>query len=93
MWEFDVFPTVIISMVALGVLIGLLGFFGKISYKWFIGWFIVMSILGILGMYDFNAWLIDYWHQFRPKRHYEIRKPPMVRLCPINRHCSGIRKC
>lgn len=75
MWEFDVFPTVIISMVALGVLIGLLGFFGKISYKWFIGWFIVMSILGILGMYDFNAWLIDYGTNLDPNAIMKLENP------------------
>src|SRR5690606_30461547 len=35
MWEFDVFPKVVGAMVALGVVIGLLGFFEKMSYKWF----------------------------------------------------------
>lgn len=67
MWEFDVFPKVIAFMVALGVLIGVLGFFGKVSYKWFLGWFILMSVLGALGMYDFNLWLIDYGTDLDPK--------------------------
>src|SRR5690554_18349 len=30
MWEFSVFPKVIIGMIILGVIIGLLGFFGKV---------------------------------------------------------------
>lgn len=47
-------------MITLGVIIGLLGYTGKIEYTWFLGWFIVMSILGVLGMYDFNAWMLDY---------------------------------
>lgn len=67
MWEFDVFPKVIAVMVALGVIIGVLGFFGKVSYKWFLGWFILMSVLGALGMYDFNLWLIDYGTDLDPK--------------------------
>ena len=66
MWEFSTFPLVIGGMVALGVLIGLLGFFGKVSYKWFLGWFVLMSILGVLGMYDFNAWMVDYGTNLDP---------------------------
>lgn len=60
MWEFSAFPIVIGTMVALGVIIGLLGFFGKVSYRWFMGWLVILTILGVLGMYDFNAWMIDY---------------------------------
>jgi len=60
MWEFSVFPKVILGMAILGVVIGLLGYFEKLSYKYFIGWFLLMSVLGIVGMYDFNNWLIDY---------------------------------
>lgn len=66
MWEFSVFPKVIAGMVALGVLIGILGFMSKVSYKWFIGWFILMSVMGVLGMYDFNAWLVDYGSNLDP---------------------------
>ncbi len=66
MWEFSVFPWVIGGMVAFGVLIGLLGFFEKVSYSWFMGWFVIMSILGVLGMYDFNAWMVDYGTNLDP---------------------------
>jgi len=66
MWEFRAFPLIIGGMAFLGVLIGILGFFGKISYHWFFGWFILMSVLGILGMYDFNSWLIEYGTDLDP---------------------------
>jgi hypothetical protein len=66
MWEFSAFPKVIGAMVFLGVLIGFLGFIGKVSYKWFLGWFLLMSVLGVLGMYDFNAWMIDYGTNLDP---------------------------
>ncbi|MBK5193908.1 MAG: hypothetical protein JJE07_11990 [Flavobacteriaceae bacterium] len=66
MWEFRTFPLVIGGMAFLGVLIGFLGFFGKISYHWFLGWFILMTILGVLGMYDFNSWLIEYGTDLDP---------------------------
>ncbi|TDS12831.1 hypothetical protein DFQ03_3289 [Maribacter caenipelagi] len=66
MWEFEVFPSVILTMVVLGIFIGLFGFLGKLSYKWFIGWFLIMSILGIMGMYDFNEWLTDYGSNLSP---------------------------
>ena len=87
MWEFEVFPIVIGIMVALGVIIGILGFLGKVSYKWFLGWFVLMSILGILGMYDFNLWLIEYGTDLDPKAIMKLEnldgtpmtyKPPLL---------------
>ncbi|HET8736956.1 MAG TPA: hypothetical protein VFM69_10180 [Pricia sp.] len=89
MWEFDVFPKVIIAMVALGVSIGLLGFFGKVNYKWFLGWFIVMSLLGVLGIYDFNAWLTDYGSNLDPNAIIKITNPdgtPMTYKPPLLGH-------
>lgn len=67
MWEFSVFPKVVGGMAILGILIGLIGLFKNISPKWFLGWLILMCILGILGMYDFNAWLVDYGTNLDPK--------------------------
>ncbi|MGW1455202.1 hypothetical protein SAMN04488033_13313 [Salegentibacter agarivorans] len=67
MWEFQVFPIVIAGMAILGVLLGALGFFKKISASWFLGWFILMLVLGLLGMYDFNNWLLDYGTDLDPK--------------------------
>lgn len=67
MWEFSVFPKVIGAMAILGISIGLLGFFKNISPRWFLGWLILMCILGILGMYDFNNWMVDYGTNLDPK--------------------------
>lgn len=67
MWEFNVFPIVIGGMAGLGIILGLLGLFGKISPNWFLGWLILMTILGILGMYDFNNWLTEYGTDLDPK--------------------------
>ncbi len=75
MWEFSVFPKVIMTMVILGVLIGLLGYFEKVSYKYFLGWFLFMSILGVLGMYDFNNWLIDYGSDLDPHAIIKVTNP------------------
>ncbi len=86
MWEFSVFPKVIAAMVALGVIIGLLGFLGKVNYKWFLGWFVLMSILGLLGMYDFNLWLIDYGTDLDPKAIMKLLNPdgtPMTYKPPL----------
>lgn len=89
MWEFGVFPKVIIAMVALGVLIGLLGFFEKISYKWFLGWFMLMSVLGVLGMYDFNNWMTDYGSNLNPNAIMKLTHPdgtPMTYSPPLFGH-------
>lgn len=67
MWEFNVFPLVIGSMAGLGILLGVLGFFGKISPNWFLAWLILMTVLGLLGMYDFNNWLLEYGTDLDPK--------------------------
>jgi hypothetical protein len=66
MWEFQVFPIVIGSMAGLGILLGVLGYFKKISPHWFLGWFVLMLILGLLGMYDFNQWLLEYGTDLDP---------------------------
>lgn len=89
MWEFKVFPIVIGAMAAVGVVIGLLGFFRKISYHWFLGWFVLMSVLGILGMYDFNNWLIDYGTNLDPHAIIKVTNPdgsPMTYKPPLFGH-------
>lgn len=86
MWEFQVFPIVIGAMIAVGVLIGLLGFFNKVSPNWFIGWFLLMSVLGVLGMYDFNAWLLDYGSNLDPNAIMKLANPdgsPMTYKPPL----------
>jgi hypothetical protein len=67
MWEFSVFPKVIGGMAILGILIGLLGLFKKVSYKWFLGWLVLMTVLGVMGIFDFNAWMTDYGTNLDPK--------------------------
>ncbi|MDX1471386.1 MAG: hypothetical protein R3213_07800 [Flavobacteriaceae bacterium] len=89
MWEFEVFPIVIGVMVSIGVILGLLGIFGKISSWWFLGWFGLMSILGIMGMYDFNLWLIDYGTNLDPKAIMKLTNPdgtPMTYKPPLFGH-------
>lgn len=89
MWEFSVFPTVILSMSILGILIGLLGMTGKISSGWFLSWFILMSILGILGMYDFNQWLVAYGTDLDPNAIMKLVNPdgsPMQYNPPLIGH-------
>ncbi|MBC8753345.1 hypothetical protein H2O64_01600 [Kordia sp. YSTF-M3] len=75
MWEFEVFPIVIASMSIIGVIIGLFGYFGKVSHHWFLGWLLVITILGVLGMYDFNAWMIDYGTNLDPNAIMKLQNP------------------
>jgi|SRR5690554_196186 len=66
MIEFTVFPIVIGIMAGLGILIGIIGFTGKIKPIWFFGWLVLMVTLGLVGMYDFNLWLVDYGTNLDP---------------------------
>ncbi len=68
--EFKIFPIVIGIMVVLGVIIGFIG-----KYKWFLFWFILMSALGIAGMYDFYLWEHDYGHNLDPKAIMNFKNP------------------
>ncbi len=89
MWEFKIFPIVIGGMAALGILIGILGFFGKVSAWWFLGWLVLMSILGVMGMYDFNTWLIDYGTNLDPHAIMKMTNPdgsPMSYKPPLFGH-------
>lgn len=89
MWEFSTFPIVIGVMVTLGAIIGILGYLGKVGHKWFLGWFVIMSVLGILGMYDFNQWLIDYGTNLDPNAIIKLTNPdgsPMTYKPPLFGH-------
>ena len=68
--EFKIFPIVIGTMVFIGVVIGFIG-----NYKWFLIWFIIMSVLGIAGMYDFYLWEYDYGHNLDPKAIMKFTNP------------------
>jgi hypothetical protein len=68
--EFKIFPIVIGAMVLLGVLVGFLG-----NYKWFLAWFVLMSLLGIAGIYDFYLWEYDYGHNLDPKAIMNFKNP------------------
>ena len=57
MEEFKIFPPVVITMAVLGLIIGFLG-----KRKLYLVWFVVMSMLGAAGMYDFYLWEYDYGH-------------------------------
>jgi copper chaperone NosL len=57
MLEFDIFPIVIATMALFGLI---LGFVGK--RKLYVTWFVIMAILGTIGMYDFYLWEYDYGH-------------------------------
>lgn len=89
MWEFTVFPIVAIIMAALGIGIGLLGLFKKASPNWFLFWFILMSALGVLGVYDFNLWLVDYGTDLDPHAIMKLMNPdgtPMEYNPPLFGH-------
>ncbi len=89
MWEFSTFPIIIGVMVFLGSLIGVLALVGKLNYKWFLGWFLLMSVLGILGMYDFNEWMVDYGTNLDPNAIMKLANPdgtPMTYKPPLFGH-------
>lgn len=74
--ELKYFPTVIYGMMGLGV-IALL-----INKTWSYGsWFLIMAILGILGVYDFYLWMYDYGHNLDPQA--PIKVPGMVYMPPL----------
>lgn len=77
MAEFDIFPWVIGGMSALGVVFGLIG-----NRKLFLAWFVIMVILGVIGMYDFYSWEYQYGHNLDPRAAIKIPgqayQPPLI---------------
>ena len=89
MWEFTVFPMVVLGMVILGVLIGILAMAGKLKRSWFMVWLVVMAILGTLGIYDFNLWMTDYGTNLDPNAILKLQNPdgtPMTYKPPLIGH-------
>lgn len=89
MWEFSVFPLVISIMAALSIIIGLLGFFAKLGPNWFLLWFLIMGVFGVLGIYDFNMWLIEYGTDLDPHAIMKLMNPdgtPMQYNPPLFGH-------
>lgn len=68
--EMKIFPVVIAIMAILGIFIGF-----KMNHKWFLAWFVLMSILGILAMYDFYLWEYNYGHNLDPKAIMNFKNP------------------
>src|SRR5690606_8673614 len=86
MWEFEVFPWVVGIMVFLGLVIGILGAKRTLSPYWFLGWFVVMAVLGLIGIYDFNLWLTDYGTNLDPNAIMKLTQPdgtPMTYKPPL----------
>lgn len=89
MWEFSVFPLVISIMAALGIIIGLLGYLGKASPTWFLIWFLIMGVFGVLGIYDFSKWLVEYGTELDPNAIMKLMNPdgtPMQYNPPLFGH-------
>jgi copper chaperone NosL len=68
--EFKLFPFVVIGMIVLGLIIGF-----KLNYKWYLVWFLLMVVVGSLGMYDFYLWEYDYGHSLDPKAAIQFQNP------------------
>ncbi|ADR22687.1 hypothetical protein MATR_34670 [Marivirga tractuosa] len=74
--ELKYFPLVAYSMMAIG-LISLV-----LNKAWaYLSWFIIIAILGALGIYDFYLWLYDYGHNLDPKA--PIKVPGMTYMPPL----------
>lgn len=76
MKEFEIFPIVVVAMAVLGMIIGFVG-----RKKFYIAWFVLMSILGSAGMYDFYLWEYEYGHNLSPKA--AIKFPGMAYQPPL----------
>lgn len=74
--ELKYFPLVIYGMMGLGVVTIF------INKAWaYLSWFILLVILGVLGVYDFYLWLYDYGHNLDPKA--PIKIPGMTYMPPL----------
>lgn len=74
--ELKYFPYVIYVMILLGVIIAIM------NRPWgYVMWGILISILGVLGVYDFYLWMYDYGHNLDPNA--PIKVPGMIYMPPL----------
>lgn len=75
--EFKWFPGIVITMVCLGILFAFIG-----NKNLYLTWFIIMIILGALGIYDFYLWEYNYGHNLDPTAAIKIPgqgyQPPLI---------------
>jgi len=74
--ELQYFPYIVIGM-------GVLGIGAVIANRWYyyLGWFLLLVVLGGLGIYDFYLWLYDYGHNLDPQA--PIKVPGMTYQPPL----------
>ncbi len=68
--EFSIMPFVVSALALLGVVFGFIG-----KRKLYLWWFILLSISGIVGIYDFYLWLYEYGHNLDPNAILRIIDP------------------
>lgn len=74
--ELKYFPYIVIGMIILG-----LGAMILNRKKLFLTWFILLSVLCLLGLYDFYLWEYDYGHNLDPQA--PIKVPGMTYQPPL----------
>ena len=75
--ELVFFPIIVYTMLGLGALTLI------INKAWsYLGWAVLLSVLGVLGIYDFYLWLYDYGHNLDPKAPIKVEgmsyMPPLL---------------
>lgn len=74
--ELQLFPFVVFFMIALGLTAIFL------NKSWiYLMWGVLLSILGLLGVYDFYLWMYDYGHNLDPTA--PIKVPGMSYMPPL----------
>lgn len=75
--ELKYFPKVIIGMALLGILLGFVN-----NNKFWLGWGILLLLLGALGIYDFYLWEYDYGHNLADDAPIKVPgqayQPPLI---------------
>lgn len=74
--ELQYFPYIVHIMVALGLIAVLIN-----RGSGFLVWGVLLSILGLLGVYDFYLWMYDYGHNLDPTA--PIQVPGMTYMPPL----------
>lgn len=85
--EFTIMPIAVAALVLLGIVFGFIG-----NQKLYLWWVIILSILGIAGMYDFYIWLYDYGHNLDPNAIMKIIDPVTGKLMAYQPPIFGFKQ-
>ena len=85
--EFTYMPIIIVFLSIVGFIVAFIG-----RRKLYAGWFFLVSLFGLIGVYDFSAWLQKYGSELDPNAILKMTDPNTGEIMAYNPPLFGYKK-